>query len=275
LGFTAANNVGYATSRGRTIYFLNPDTELVDELHQSNTANGGDSLWTLYQTLMSNPHLGLVGPQLRFPNNALQSSRYRFQKPIGALFESGVIGRYWRNNPWQRDLNMVAWPATFHQEVDCVVGAAMLARREALEQIRQPDTVGPFDEGFFMYSEEVDLCKRLKLAGWRIAYVPEAVVIHYEGQSSSQVVAARDIYYYQSKIRFHEKYFGQGWAIFLRFVFLLNIWVQLVIEACKWLLGHKRDMRAKRITAYRQLLASRLRPKANTPPAQTVNSSAK
>lgn len=282
LGFTAGNNVGYATSRGQALYFLNPDTELVDTLHQANrpTTNahapdGGDSLWILYQALMANPRLALVGPQLRFPDNTLQNSRYHFQYPLTTFFESGTLGRYWHNNPWYRHLHVLDWPASFPQEVDCVVGAAMLVRRQALEQVRQPDTIGPFDEGFFMYSEEVDLCNRLKRAGWGIAYFPDAAVIHYEGQSSIQVVAERDIYYFQSKIRYHEKYFGATWAAFLRFMFLLNFRFQLLIEASKWLLGNKRPMRAQRIKAYRQVLASRLRPRSKAPPVQTVNASVK
>jgi hypothetical protein len=74
------------------------------------------------------------------------------------------------------------------------------------------------------------------------------------------VVAARDIYYYRSKIRYYEKYFGARWAALLR---LFMLWIyrsQLLIEAGKWLLGHKRELRAKRIEAYRQVLASKLRP---------------
>lgn len=273
LGFTAGNNLGYAASRGSVIYFLNPDTELVNrpnghiEQGEASPAASaiGDSLWTLYRALLDNPMVGLVGPQLRYGDNTLQSSRRRFPTPLSAFFEEGTIGRYWKKNPWQRRLQMEQWPATFRQEVDWVVGAAMMARREALEAVRYPNAVGPFDEDFFMYCEEVDLCHRLKQAGWRIVYVPEAVVIHYEGRSSSQVVAARDIHYYRSKIRYFEKYFGKRWAALLRVFMLWNFRSQLAIETIKWLLGHKRELRARRIAAYRQVLASKLRPHEKAP----------
>jgi GT2 family glycosyltransferase len=261
LGFTAGNNVGYAASRGRTIFFLNPDTELVN--NQSQTQ--GDPLWTLYRALLDEPKggskIGVVGPQLRYADNLLQPSRRRFPTRLTPYFESATLGRYWHNNPWQRSLQMDEWPATFRQEVDWLVGAAILARREALEQVRQPDSDGPFDESFFMYSEEVDLCRRLNLAGWRIVYIPEVVVIHYEGRSSDQVRAARDIHFCNSKIRYQEKYFGAHAAAFLRLFLLWNFGGQLLIEAAKWMLGHKRALRAARITAYRQLLASKLHPK--------------
>jgi GT2 family glycosyltransferase len=260
LGFTAGNNLGYATSRGRTIYFLNPDTELVSRQNEPE----GDSLWTLYRALMEEPKAAMVGPQLRYADNTLQPNRCRFPTPLTPFFGSGAIGRYWRRNPWQRHLHMSDWPASFRQEVDWLVGAAILARRDALEEVRMPEYSGPFDEGFFMYSEEVDLCKRLKQAGWRIVYVPEPVVIHYEGRSSNQVQAARDIHYYGSKVRYQEKYFGARWATLLRIFFLWNFRFQLLIEAAKWLLGHRRGLRATRITAYRQVIASKLYPVKTT-----------
>ena len=270
LGFTAGNNVGYAASRGRNIYFLNPDTELVNPRRQADPARppiaGSDSLWTLYHALQENPSVGLVGPQLRYGDNTLQSSRRRFPTPLTGFFNENTLGRYWPKNPWQRALHMADWPATFRQEVDWVVGAAMLARRAALEAIRQPDAVGPFDEGFFMYSEEVDLCKRLNLAGWKTLYIPDAVVIHYEGKSSSQIVATTQVHFYRSMIHYYAKYFSPPWAAMLRHFALWNMRGQLGIERIKWLLGHKRALRAGRINVYRQVLATKLRADTQAPP---------
>jgi GT2 family glycosyltransferase len=254
LGFTAGNNVGYATSRGRAIYFLNPDTELVNNPQQTG------SLWTLYRALMDEPGVGLVGPQLRYADNTIQPSRRRFPSTIGGFFESTWLGLFWPNNPWSQHWHMTDWPAAFRQEVDWLVGAALLARRAALEAIRQPGATGPFDEGFFMYSEEVDLCYRLKKAGWRIIYVPEAKVIHYEGRSSGQVVAARFIHFNRSKIYYYEKYFGQRWATWLRIFLLWNFRSQWLIEGAKWLLGHKRKLRAQRMNTYQEVIASKLLP---------------
>jgi hypothetical protein len=109
-----------------------------------------------------------------------------------------------------------------------------------------------------MYSEELDLCRRVKQAGWRILYVPEAVIIHYEGRSSEQVVAARHIHFNTSKVRYARKWFGPGWAAALRHYLLLEFRVQLWIEHIKAALGHKRTLRQTRIAAYRQVLASGL-----------------
>jgi GT2 family glycosyltransferase len=209
---------------------------------------------------MDEEKAGLVGPQLRYADNTLQTSRRHFPSYLAGFFEDAGFGRYWPNNPWRRYVQMEEWPGSFRQEVDWVVGAAMLARRAALEEVRQPEAVGPFDEGFFMYSEETDLCHRLKQSGWRVIYVPEALVVHYEGRSSEQVVAARHIHYNRSKLRYYEKYFGLRRATLMRVFLLWDFRSQLLVEAVKWLLGRKRELRARRIVAYRQVLATKLRP---------------
>ena len=134
----------------------------------------------------------------------------------------------------------------------------MLARRDALEAARQAGDKGPFDEAFFMYSEETDLCHRLRRAGWRIVYEPAALILHYEGRSSEQAVAARHIRFNTSKVRYYEKYFGQGWAILLRHYLLFEFRLQLLLEWLKLQVGHKPDLRRARLAAYRQVIASRL-----------------
>lgn len=254
LGFTAGNNLGYARSRGRTVYFLNPDTEI------GVGDDGRDSLWTLYAELVDAPDVVMAGPQLRYGDDTLQSSRRRFPTRWTGFFESTWLGRLLPANPWARRLHMDDWPADFTQDVDWLVGAAMLARRDALEAVRMPEYAGPFDEGFFMYSEEVDLCRRLKDAGGRIVYVPAALVLHYEGRSSEQVVAARHIHFNRSKVRYYAKYFGRGWSEALRRFLLLEFRTQLWLERAKLLLRRDPELRRARIRAYREVLATGLRP---------------
>jgi len=136
--------------------------------------------------------------------------------------------------------------------VDWVVGAALLARRDVL------DAIGGFDEGFFMYSEELDWCRQAKAAGWRIVYLPTAEIIHYEGKSSEQVVAARHIYFQTSKLRYFRKYHGSLAAGLLRWFLLATYAFQWGEEAIKWLLGHKRPLRRERMVAYGRVLRSGL-----------------
>jgi GT2 family glycosyltransferase len=263
LGFTRGNNQGYAASSGRFVYFLNPDTEL-DHGHTHRLAAAAglppphDSLALLYAAIAAAPGVGMVGPQLRYPDGEQQPSIRRFPIPSTGFFESTWLGRLWRSNPWSRRMHMVDWPVGYRHDVDWITGAAMLCRREALEAVRTNE--GPFDERFFMYSEELDLCRRLKLGGWRIVYVPEAVVIHYEAKSSEQASAARHIHFNTSKVAYYDKWFPRPWPQLLRGFLLLEYRTQLWIESAKLLLGHKRELRRKRVAAYRQVIASRLLP---------------
>jgi GT2 family glycosyltransferase len=261
LGFTRGNNLGYAGSSGRFVYFLNPDTEL-DHGQTGRLALAAglppphDSLHTLYAAVAAAPDVGLVGPQLRYPDGEQQPSVRRFPTPPTGFFESTWLGRLWRGNPWSRRLHMADWPVDYRHDVDWLVGAAMLCRREALEAVATP--AGPFDERFFMYSEELDLCLRLKRAGWRVVYVPEAVVIHYEAKSSEQASAARHIHFNRSKVAYYAKWFPKPWPELLRRYLLLEFHTQLWLERAKLLLGHKRPLRRERIAAYKQVIASRL-----------------
>jgi hypothetical protein len=214
--------------------------------------------------LDDHPTVGVVGPQLRYGDGSLQSSCRRFPTFVMALLESTPLAWHLPAalNPWARRYRMEEQEAGVgrqeaegqSQEVDWLVGAALMVRGEALAQ------VGGFDEGYFMYSEELDLCRRIKQAGWRIVYLPAAQIIHYEGKSSEQVVAARHIRFHTSKIRYFRKFHGPIVAEALRAFILGAFAVEWVLEAVKWLLRSKRTLRRERMSAYRQLLASGLRP---------------
>jgi GT2 family glycosyltransferase len=105
-----------------------------------------------------------------------------------------------------------------------------------------------------MYFEETDWCRRAMAAGWQIHYLPTAKIIHYEGKSSEQVIAARTLRFQRSKLHYTRKYFGRGWAVALRlFLWLTYAW-QWLEESAKWLIGHRRALRRERMIAYGQVL---------------------
>jgi len=241
-GFTAANNQGLAEAQGRYLLLLNPDTEIVD-----------DALTTMVQYMDAHPEVGALGPRLRHPDGSRQSSRRRFPTLATALVESTVIQQWWADNRILRRYYMADTPDNAVQAVDWLVGACLLVRRQVYEQI------GGLDEGFFMYSEELDWCKRIKDAGWEIVYLPSATVIHHEGKSSEQVVPARHIYFQGSKVRYFRQHHGSCQAETLRWFLLATYVYQVLREGFKWLVGHKRPLRAERIQAYRQVLRSGLR----------------
>ncbi len=277
LGFTGGNNRGYAASSGRIVYFLNPDTEMVQREGDSSgteapaPAHDGSPvlpdalpslspspLLPLYTVLMADPSIGIAGPQLRYGDGAPQPSARRFPTPLTGFFESTWLGRAWPANPWARAMLMADQPHDGQGDADWLVGAALCCRRTALESVATAE--GPFDEGFFMYSEELDLCRRVQEAGWRVVYAPAALVIHHEGKSSEQVAPQRHIRFNTSKVRYWRKWFGPAWGEALRRYLLLEYHTQLWVERAKLRLGHKPELRRERIAAYRAVIASGLRP---------------
>jgi N-acetylglucosaminyl-diphospho-decaprenol L-rhamnosyltransferase len=245
-GFTGGNNQGVALSRGRYVLFLNPDTEVV-----------GDALQAMVSFMDAHPEVGALGPQLRYADGKAQSSRRRFPTFGMALFESTPLAWHWppAANPWARRYHMADVPPLTPSEggdeaqpVDWVVGAALLASRAVL------------DQGYFMYSEELDWCRRASGAGWKIVYLPGAQVIHHEGKSSEQVVAARHIRFQTSKIRYFRKFHGAAAAEALRIFLLAAFALEWMLEGAKWLLGSRRSLRRERLSAYGQLLRTGLRP---------------
>jgi len=243
LGFTRANNQGIAASRGRYVLLLNPDTEVL-----------GDALGAMVDYMDVHPDVGALGPMLLNPDGSVQSSRRRFPTLATALLESTVF--QWelsRDNRILRRYYILDRPDDEVQEVDWVTGACILMRREAIEE------VGPLDEGFFMYSEELDWCRRARERGWKVVYLPTARVVHYGGKSSEQVVPFCHIQFQRSKVRYFRKHYGPLWAWILR-LFLLAMYVYLlIVEALKWLVGYKRPLRASRVKAYWQVLKSGLK----------------
>ena len=250
LGFTKANNQGLAASRGRYVLFLNPDTEATPQAIGQMLAYAED-----------HPNVGVIGPQLRYGDGSVQSSRRRFPTLATFFLESTVLQQRWPRNRILDRYFVLDKPDDAISQVDWVVGACMLVRRSVL------DAIGGFDEGFFMYSEELDLCHRAVDAGWQVVYDPQAVVTHYEGKSSEQVMAARHIRFHTSRVRYVRKYHGAAAAAAVRTFLLLTFVFQWVEEGVKWLAGWvvpnqraKKAMRRERMSAYRQVLRSRLRP---------------
>jgi hypothetical protein len=243
-GFTGGNNQGLAAAHGDYLLLLNADTEV-----------RCDALARLVTYLEEHPDVGLVAPHLLNPDGTTQSSRRRFPTLPTLFLESTwlqglaphrLLARYYIEDR----------PVDVEQTVDWVTGAAMMVRRDVV------DDVGGLDEGFFMYSEELDWCRRIHAAGWTVAYIPTANIVHYGGKSSEQVATARHLYFQTSKIRYTRKYHGAFAAGSLRWWLMTQYAWQLGVEAIKWLVGHRRELRAARIRAYQEVLASRLSPVA-------------
>jgi len=237
VGFTRGNNQALAQAQGRYLLLLNPDTEVID-----------DVLWAMVDYLDAHPDVGILGPHtFNGDRSTTQSTRRRFPTFVTALFESTWLQRFAPRSLLRRFYaEDIADDAV--ADVDWVQGSALLLRREVYAKI------GGLDEHYIMYSEELDFCKRAKLAGWRVVYFGEASIVHHGGKSSEQVIASRHVYFQQSKIRYFRKFHGPFVALGLRTFLIMNYGEQLLLEAFKALLGHKRTLRRERVRVYWQVI---------------------
>ncbi len=242
VGFPRGNNIGMEVARGRAVMLLNPDTVVMS-----------DALPTMMDYLDAHPEVGVIGPQLRYGDGSIQSSRRRFPHLITGFFEAtwlqghapaSILRDYYAQDIADDEIAPVDW----------VMGACMLVRRKVI------DRAGMMDVGYFMYSEELDWCKRIKAAGYEVVYLPTALIIHYEGQSSAQAGAKKHIYFHRAKLRYYRKYHGAAAAAILRYFLLLQYAWQMGLEAIKGILGHKRELRWQRVKNHWQVLRSGLRP---------------
>ncbi len=240
VGFTKGNNIGLRAARGCYLLLLNPDTEIV-----------GDALLRLIDVMEAHPQVGVAGAHTLNTDGTYQSTRRHFPTLKSELIESLWFAPYLKKLPSHFPLNQPNCDST--HRVDWVQGSSMLARRAVYEQI------GGLDESFFMFSEEVDWCKRATDAGWQIMYVGTATIIHHGGRSTEQTGARTHIYYQTSKISYFRKHYGALSAGLLRVYILANYAIQIIIETVKSALGHKSAMRQERIKCYRDVLRSGLR----------------
>ena len=169
-GFAAANNQGIELSRGQYILLLNPDT-----IVHPNSLN------ILVEYLDDNRDVGTCGPKLLNADGSTQASVRRFPTFRGVFHRHTVCRFLGLFRSEYREWMMKDFGYERQADVDQVMGAAMLVRRSVIEE------VGAMDADFFMYYEEVDWCYRIKQAGWRIVFVPDAVLTHLGGRSSEQV----------------------------------------------------------------------------------------
>jgi GT2 family glycosyltransferase len=185
LGFAAGVNLAARHARGAALLILNPDARLLP-----------GALEHLLWALEGMPRAALVAPALRYADGQPQASAFAFPGlaqvaldlfPIPRLMDTRLNGRIHATRPVQ---------------IDHPLGACMLVRRAAW------DAVGPLDEGYFMYVEEIDWCRRARAAGWQIWHLPDAVAVHHGGASTRQQADAMYVQLWRSRLRYYQRYAG-------------------------------------------------------------------
>jgi hypothetical protein len=184
LGFAAGNNVGLRRARGRHAVLLNSDTIL-----------RRDALEACVRFLDAHPEVGVVGPQLLNPDGSKQNCIHNYPSLLSELVPKGVLETLW---PARFPSKRREHPGPI--DVEAVLGACLVVRREVLEQ------VGLMPEDYFFFLEETDWCFRIRRAGWRVVHLPEARVVHLFGASTKKKVPAQTrIEYHRSLYHFFRK----------------------------------------------------------------------
>lgn len=179
-----AANLGEGALAPEFLLICNPDTVFHPE-----------SIAEMASALDSHPKAGVVGPRIDTPKGEVYPSARTFPNVTDSIGH-GFLGIFWRNNPWSRRYLMTDRSMDRPSVVDWVSGSCMFTRRKAFDEI------GGFDESFFMYAEDVDLCRRLAEKGWETLYAPSARVTHAQGVSSARHPYRMIVAHHRSLLRF-------------------------------------------------------------------------
>lgn len=214
VGFATANNQAIAASSGRYVLLLNSDTVVHPGAFDA-----------LVRFLDEHPEAGAAGPHTLNPDGSLQISCYPSPTLARELWFLLHLDRLYPYGAYP----MARWNTRQPRPVDAVLGACLIVRRSVLEQ------VGVLDPAYFMYSEEIDLCYRIRRAGWRIYWAPQASIVHYGGQSTRQVAASMFMQLYRSKVLFFRKNRGRWAAAGYKLVLLAVAVPRLALTPLAWL----------------------------------------
>lgn len=209
IGFGPANNVGAKAARGKYFFFLNPDTEMVS-----------GAIEALADFLDENPRVGVVAPTLfdregqRYPDQGTGQLN-----PLTGLASHSILHTLWPNNPIATQYFGRGRDLTQPQQVAVVPGTALMVRRSVYEK------VGGFDERFFIYFEENDLCRRIAQAGWQMWIIPTAQIRHI--WHAATTAAKYNRIFRESRFKYFEKYYGVVVALLVEAGMRLNKWGML------------------------------------------------
>ena len=210
-GFAAANNQGISFAKGRYVLFLNSDTIVIDSAVEK-----------MVNFLEGHLDIDALGCKLLNEDFTLQPSCYHFPSLLPIM---GYILHLWLIPSLKKTIlvqTLILKDYNNVHPVDYVRGACLLVRKHTINKI------GVFDEQYFMYTEEVDFCFRLKKAGFKLYYYPFAEIVHLGGKSSDPKSTELYIEKYKNTMKYFQKHYGNRKVLTYRFLVMLKLSVQII-----------------------------------------------
>ncbi len=213
-GFAAANNQAIVQARGQMLFLLNPDAYLLP-----------GALTGLARFLAIHQEAAVAGPNVLNPDGTWQATAFRFATLWDLWCEATFLSVLWPRSPLFARKELGGFERDAVREVDWVQGCAMAVRREVW------DAVGPFDEGYWMYVEELDWCRRAKRMGHRVFFTPDAEVVHFGKRSVARARATILPLGFRSHFRYYRKFDGWAKELVVRLIALLQMGLRATISA--------------------------------------------
>lgn len=167
-GLSVAFNAAVKVTTGKYVLYMNNDIAVFEGVIEQ-----------LVRHIEEHTTIGILAPKLLNPDRTVQTSCYRFQSPIVPILRRTPLGKLPSAQRFLKRYLMLDWDHDAVQPVDWILGAVMLIRRTALDQ------VGGMDERFFAYYEDMDLCRQMWHHGWQVVYFAPAVLVHYHQRTSA------------------------------------------------------------------------------------------
>jgi GT2 family glycosyltransferase len=243
-GFAAANNQATAEARGRIFFLLNPDAYLRP-----------GALAGLARFMDQHPAAAVVGPQVRNPDGTWQAAAFRFPTLWDLFCEAVFLSVLWPHSPLFARKELGGFDRTYARPVDWVQGCALAVRREVWQ------AVGPFDEGYWMYVEELDWCRRARAMGYQAFFTPDAEVVHYGRRAVARARAAVLPLGFRSHFRYYRKFDGPATEAAVRLITILQMGLRAALSTAMVVLsrGTERARWRENLRAYTGVIREALR----------------
>jgi GT2 family glycosyltransferase len=214
IGFGKACNIGAKNARGEFLLLINPDTVIAE-----------NTLSVAVEFMNSNPDAGIMGPKILNPDGSLQPGcRRSFPTPQNAFYRFSGLSKLFPKSPRFGKYNLTFLDQDQTTKVDAVSGSFMFIRRA------QFVSIGGFDEQFFMYGEDLDLCWRMRESGYSVWYNPETQIIHHKGKSSAINIIRSRFAFYEAMLIFTRKYRHKRGGYFPEWLIVFGILFQATLN---------------------------------------------